>query len=752
MNKPLPFLILVAVLLVGITPIYIAWWHTEKIVIEAQSQSAASYSRAISQFRKYYSDEILSRLSGADITVTHDFREVDHALPVPATMTFDLAARINTNDPRISVEILSEYPFPWRVGKTLDDFEKKAFFTFRQLGKEQYQDVVEFEGQKILRYATPMRMKKSCVDCHNTHPQTPKVGWKIGDVRGLQVVSFPSDEVSSNHHLGLAYLTAFIILTFVIGYSLVMWFYNRQNLAYAGLKAKTRELDFFKQALDEHAIVAIFDKNHQITYANQQLANISGYAVEDLIGKSSDFFLPETDDYDQLQHEEMWDIVESGQVWHGDFRSKNSIGDIYWVSSTVMPLNKDNEDRPNRFISIQTDITTRIMAEQESVLARESAEKANHAKSEFLSSMSHELRTPLNAIIGFSELLEYDDSLSEENHESVKEISAAGHHLLSLINDVLDLSKIESGKFDINKETVNVKELLAECEMLMAGQAEKYQIHLINKAELLLGVQADYLRLKQVLLNLISNAIKYNQQEGSVTLSAEQTADTGMVRIFVEDTGIGISQENLAQLFQPFTRLAEHQMTVEGTGIGLTITRKMVEMMGGVIGYDSVVGKGSTFWVELPFERPLLKEEDEDESAGLAQSTDEIYKVLYIEDNPANTRLVEKTLKPIAHIEFLTTDSPQEGIKLASKETPALILLDINLPGMDGYKVLEVLRMNRKFKNTPIFALTANAMPADIERGSEAGFDEYLTKPLNIKEFLKMLDRYLFKLDGKGKT
>jgi len=742
MKRIFVYLLIVFGLMVGAMPVYIAWWHTEAIVLETQINAASSYSKAITQFRSYYSQEILPRINDLDIEITHDFRDRDHALPVPATMTFDLAARMNANDSRINIDIVSDYPFPWRFQKPLSPFEKRALTEFRQFGRNEYQEVVDFEGDKVLHYAVPMRMAAGCVACHNSHPDSPKTDWKIGDIRGLQIVSFPSDAVSSKHHLGLAYLTTFIIMTIIIGYSLIIWFYNRQQIAYSSLNNKTTELDFVKQALDEHAIVAMFDANRHVIYANQQLAQISGYSVEELIGQDETFFIPELDDYDFLQYEEMWEMVESGKIWHGDFRSRNKAGDDYWVSATIVPL-INAEGEVFRYISIQTDITTRILAERESVLAREAAEKANLAKSEFLSSMSHELRTPLNAILGFSELIEYDSNLPQEHLESAKEISQAGNHLLSLINDILDLSKIESGKLEMNFSTVAVTDLAAECTSLMETLAQKYEIHLINKISSNLGVRADYLRLKQVILNLMSNAVKYNQNEGSVTLRAEKTPDGASVRIFVEDTGIGISQENLQKLFEPFTRLAEHQMTVEGTGIGLTITRKMVEMMNGVIGYDSTVGKGSSFWIELPYEHPAPKAEKKSLQDISSLNIDRQFKVLYIEDNPANTRLVEKTLKPIPHVTLVTADTPQEGIKVASKEVPDLILLDINLPGMSGYQVLNVLRMNKKFKTTPIFAVTANAMPKDIERGKEAGFDEYLTKPLNIKNFISLLDEYL---------
>jgi len=380
-----------------------------------------------------------------------------------------------------------------------------------------------------------------------------------------------------------------------------------------------------------------------------------------------------------------------------------------------------------------------IRAKEEAERAKEEAERASRAKSEFLSSMSHELRTPMNAILGFAQLLEMDAGLPAGHRQSAVEILKAGRHLLGLINDVLDLAKIESGRIDLVPEPVACDELFAECGRLVESMARErgVALHIEGRPATVL---ADRMRLKQAVLNLLSNAIKYNRPQGEVRLEA--TVHEAGVRISVTDTGPGISPERQAQLFQAFNRLGAECTEVEGTGIGLVITRRLVERMGGSIGVEGTPGVGSTFWVELPRAEAAPSPAVDEAVSHVAGPTAESV-VLYVEDNPANLRLVEQLLARRPGIRLLAAHTPSLGLDLAAACRPDLVLLDINLPGMDGHEVLRRLRALPDAGQVPVIAVTANAMPRDVERSLAAGFSDYLTKPLDISRFFEAMDRLL---------
>ena len=393
------------------------------------------------------------------------------------------------------------------------------------------------------------------------------------------------------------------------------------------------------------------------------------------------------------------------------------------------------------------DVTERVEVEQALLALSEEAERANRAKSDFLSSMSHELRTPMNAVLGFGQLMEYDATLPEVHRDSVQEILGAGRHLLELINEVLDLAKVESGHIDLSLEPVEVCPVVEECLSLVTSLADKREIQLSHKGLKGAAVRADRTRLKQVLLNLLSNAIKYNRDAGSVRIEVKLEG-TDRLRIRVIDTGPGIPAGRRAELFQPFNRLAAAHSEIEGTGIGLTITRRIVEMMGGIVDVESEVGVGSIFWIELPLESAPAAGNVHagaagDGGASLPHIEAVQHTVLYIEDNPANIKLVAQILGRRSHIHLLTAHTSELGIELALARRPELILLDINLPGMDGYQVLEVFKADARLQAIPVVAITANAMTRDIERGKAAGFVDYLTKPLDVRHFQQVVDACL---------
>ncbi len=382
----------------------------------------------------------------------------------------------------------------------------------------------------------------------------------------------------------------------------------------------------------------------------------------------------------------------------------------------------------------------------ETAAARDLAERNNLAKSQFLSRMSHELRTPLHSILGFASLLEADRSLAGERRDDVREILRSGRHLLVLINELLDISAIESGHMQLKAEAVSLTTLISDCRRMVQPLADEKHITLRMEpgARVSEYAFADSLRLREALLNLLSNAIKYNHDHGTVSISVKQAGDT-RIRIVVTDTGIGISAGDMARLFQPYSRLPPPGVSTHGTGIGLTITHRLVELMGGSVGVDSKPGAGSSFWMELPAagagEREQALETLMVHAATGAAAAKR--RVLYIDDRIENLQLVERILRRRPHVDLTIVESAVRGLDIARGQHLDLLLLDINMPVMDGYDVLAALKAEARLRELPVIALSADAMPHDIERGRAAGFTEYLTKPLDIAGFLEVIDRYL---------
>jgi PAS domain S-box-containing protein len=412
------------------------------------------------------------------------------------------------------------------------------------------------------------------------------------------------------------------------------------------------------------------------------------------------------------------------------------------VSITAL---RDDEGDLIGYLLIGTDNSQRKQVEQKLNQAMALAEKASLAKSDFLSSMSHELRTPLSAILGFAQLIESGTPAPTATQKrSVDQILQAGWYLLELINEILDLALIESGKLSLSLEPVALADVLLECAAMIEPQAHKRGVRVTFPpfgARYL--VNADRTRVKQVLINLLSNAIKYNRPDGSVKVTCtEQTPNR--IRIAIEDTGEGLSPDKIAQLFQPFNRLGQELNTEEGTGIGLVMTKRLIELMGGEIGLESTVGVGSVFWVEINLTTARITPVEELVPDAVMDfhpdSAAPAHTLLYVEDNPANLMLVEDLIARRPDIKLLTARDGSQGIAVARSALPDVILMDINLPIISGTGALHILAADPLTAHIPVVALSANAMPRDIEKGLEAGFFRYLTKPIKVNEFMETLD------------
>jgi len=415
------------------------------------------------------------------------------------------------------------------------------------------------------------------------------------------------------------------------------------------------------------------------------------------------------------------------------------------VSITAL---RDDDARIIGYLLIGTDNTLRKRVEAELNDAMASAEMANSAKTEFLSSMTHELRTPLNAILGFAQLMETGiPAPTPSQRRNLDQILKAGWYLLELINEVLDLALIESGKVTLSREPVSLLEVMLECRAMIEPQAQKRGIKMtFPRFEIPCFINADRTRVKQVLINLLFNAIKYNKPGGAVSVECSLLAPES-VRISVRDTGAGLEPKQVAQLFQPFNRLGMEAGAEEGTGIGLVVTKRLVELMGGAIGADSQVGVGSVFWIELGLAAaPALPIQEAEPASPLRprlRQGAEQRILLYVEDNPANLELVEQLIARRSDLRLLSAAEANLGIEFARAYQPAVILMDINLPGISGLEAMKILRADPATAHIPIIALSANAVPRDVERSLEAGFFNYLTKPIKVDQFMAALDAAL---------
>jgi PAS domain S-box-containing protein len=543
----------------------------------------------------------------------------------------------------------------------------------------------------------------------------------------------------------------------IIGYLLI----GTDNSARKQVEAEQQKLDqrlrdqrFYTRSLIESNIDALMttDPAGIITDLNKQMEALSGCTRDELIGApfKSCFTDPER------AEAAIKLVLREKKVTNYELTARARDGKTTVVSYNATTF-YDRDRKLQGVCAAARDVTERKRLDQalqeqnvELKRARAAAEKANLAKSAFLSSMSHELRSPLNAILGFAQLITSDSPPPTPSQAaSIDQILHAGWYLLELINEILDLAQIESGRLALSLEPTSLTEVMLECQAMIEPQGQKRGIKMtFPQFDVPCFVDADRTRLKQVLINLLSNAIKYNQPNGTVVVDADSAGSTpGRTRVSVKDTGAGLPPDMLMQLFQPFNRLGQERSTEEGTGIGLVMSKRLVEMMGGEIGVESTVGLGSVFWFELNSAAAPELAVDKAEPAAHPQAQVQhgvpLRTLLYVEDNPANLKLIEQLIARRPDMRLLSATDGSLGIQLARVNQPEVILMDINLPGISGIEALRILREDPATAHIPVVALSANAMPRDIEKGLQVGFFRYLTKPIRIHEFMHTLDEAL---------
>ena len=495
------------------------------------------------------------------------------------------------------------------------------------------------------------------------------------------------------------------------------------------------------------------DADGRISEANLYAARLLGVARNKLVNqKWVRFIAKDKQDRYYLCHTE---LLQTGQAQDCELKVVHSEGADLWVKLHISRAEGDPANPVLRVILI--DIAERKQLDdalqqtnRNLEQARVQADKANLAKSEFLSSMSHELRSPLNAILGFAQLMEAGSPAPTTSQQaSLDQILKGGWYLLALVNDILDLAQVESGHTALAMEPVPLALLLADCQSLIAPLAIESDIDIqFACLDTSLAVQGDPTRLKQVMINLLTNAVKYNRAGGRVKVSCNMPTPA-RVRVQVRDTGDGLSATQLTQLFQPFNRLGRETTPTKGTGIGLVVSQRLVNSMGGELGVESMVGVGSVFWFELDLAQVHVQTPGPE--AALAEPPQETplakkpgaRSVLYVEDNPANMDLIEQLLAERGGLFLLGAQDGMRGLDMARSYLPDVIVMDINLPGISGLEALKMLQADPATAHIPVMALSANAVMHDVEKGLAAGFYAYQTKPIRVSEFLVELDRGL---------
>ena len=482
------------------------------------------------------------------------------------------------------------------------------------------------------------------------------------------------------------------------------------------------------------------DENLRFSYFSDRYHEISGVPEQGLIGKTRAESGVDLSDEKVLENIETLKAHQPFRAFeHSRTRPDGSV--VHMLTAGTPIFGKDGTFKGYR--GTGTDITEQVLAKTKLITAMEKADKANQAKSSFLSSMSHELRTPLNAILGFAQVLNLSpkEPLTAKQEESTKQIIKGGEHLLDLINEVLNLAQIETGNVDLDIEPVHTLEVIKGCLTMVAPITTKLKVNLDGDGCFDALVQADPKRIKQILFNLMSNAVKYNREGGTVHITSANV-DGNMHRISIVDTGRGIAEFKQSELFLPFSRLGAESTEIVGTGIGLTITKHLVEAMNGTIGFTSIEGQGSTFFIELPLTKvqsvkvsDIVQKEKYPSNVHIPEER----KVLYIEDNPTNAVLMENILEEIPRLKLDIAATAELGLAKIMKDLPHVILMDLHLPGMSGLDALMRLKRHTETRHIPVIAVTADAMPEEIEKGMQAGFEAYVTKPFDIPKLVTLL-------------
>jgi PAS domain S-box-containing protein len=852
--------IILLVIMIFIIPKYSH--ENQKIIME---KKAIDIVNNLKKIRAYYTEHLIKELKNhPDIKIDFDHKIKDGTIPLPATLLHDFTELLAEEN--MEIKLYSDYPFENRKDRVLNDFQKESLSYFVNNPNEIYTRIIKTPTEEKFAVSVPdVFFDQTCVNCHNTRIDSPKTDWKLGDVRGAIKVSVPIKHelyLSSNQVLTLFLILVALILILGIHYTIMSIRRTKEhekikitlekevNERTQELQKSMKILNQYKNAVDSTSIVSKTDKNGKITFVNDEFCRVAQYTKEELIGKNHNLIRHE--DMPKEIFKDLWETIKSKQIWKGQIKNKAKDGTAYYVASTIAPiLNLDDEIE--EYLAIRLDVSDIIEGQLK-------AKRADEAKSTFLANMSHEIRTPLNAIIGFSELLDKSTNLDIQSKKQAQIINSSAVSLLTIINDILDVSKIDSGNFSLSIEESNIVLIGENVIELFSKRAMEKHIKLIFNLDpnVPICIETDGVRLKQVLSNLLSNAIKFTPKDGIVSLNIsliENQNKKAKIRFEIEDTGIGIPKDKLITIFDPFIQIDnKSNRQYQGTGLGLSISSYIIKALNSNIFVQSIENEGTKFYFELEAKTCIdnlcinrnylhhlnfkiinknssifnhakqylelfgaIEEEDKPIDIVIYCSIDNFLedlqeirknnsnsallilheyendlknldlnkneyalalpfygskindaieellnrtekrkisidgikkfkgKVLVAEDNSANQELISYILQEMG-IEFTIKSNGLEILNEFKKDFYDLILMDINMPVLDGvetFKQIRIYEKDNQLQKTPIVALTANAIKGDKERFLNIGMDNYLTKPINVKELRDIFEIYL---------
>ncbi len=769
--------------LMGLWVVAYTYQSSEAMVQQYAAESAQAHAASVTQFRNFYTQELVPRALLGGMSVTHDYKTKDKALPLPATLTIDLGHYLSKVDGGTQVRLYSDQPFPWRVAeRSLDDFQIQALQHLKATPEQPFVREELMDGARVLRFAQADRMLSSCVACHNSYPGSPKTDWKVGEVRGALEVVLPVSQwqLASTGVLNRTF--AVLLLLLFLGFVLIWLSIKRirtalltarqlsadRQTAIRQLSAEIAERKLVEGhlRLSESKLQSIFksvpeaivvsDAKGKIVQCNDATAPIFGYSMEALLGQPVSLLMTaaESGQHDQYMQNYLStgkkSLLNQPRVMTG----RRSDGSVFPVRLTISETRLDDE---HYFVGVMQDFTAVQRAQDLLVEAKNKAEQANRVRGEFLANMSHEIRTPMNGIVGMTELaLEIATTDVQKEYLTLARDSA--NHLLQIINEILDFSKIEAKALELELLEVSPAQLIRHSvrSLEQLAKAKGLALHVHTDADVPERAWMDPVRMRQVLTNLIGNAIKFTDQ-GAVTVKTQVLsaldAQTVLLRISIMDTGIGFEPERTEALFSPFTQ-ADGSVTraFGGTGLGLAITRSLLQLMGGFITAEGRPGRGATFEATLPIKTipssdvldratwPVEPAAGETSQARPASAG----AVLLVEDHEINRKLAEIMLQRMGY-RYVTACDGLQALDMLDKNRFDVVLMDVMMPVMDGLTALKLLREreSEQGRRTPVLMVTAHAMTGDRERFLSAGADGYVSKPMSQAALQKEIERIL---------